>query len=174
MNRREAAIENGDVEEIEKIFKSKTELFSPHDFNTAILCGRFSSLKKLFDLLGCRNWLAPVAAAAVGNLDMFEFLHKNEFKITLHCASQAALYNHPHILRYILNNNLPVDWRANANARFANAVESSHVLVNSPIDKHAERSVLQMTHDTCAQQGLYHANKKCPRSSLYRLFYFLE
>lgn len=171
MNLRELAIENGDLDEIEKLYNAKIEIFSVFDCKCAVMCGRLSSLKKLIDL-GCKaDWQSPVAAAAFGNLEMFQFLFESGFEITAHCASQASLFGHAHILRFILKNKLVVDWRANANARFANHPECSFVLKNSPIDVRREQTLVTTTFDHCARQGLYHQKWVGVKSRLSLLFY---
>jgi hypothetical protein len=166
---RVAAIERGDVETIEKLYK--TEIFTVFHCKCAAQAGSLTSLRKLFEL-GCAwDWQTAVAAAAVGNLQAFEFAFRNGCEITAHCAALAALYGRVDVLTFILENKLPVDWRAPANASLAKHVACEQVLRDVPRDFRKEFFARSQPADNCAAAAFYHSKPMTLDSRLKRLRY---
>lgn len=142
-----------------------------YDCRNAVFSGSATALATLFES-GCPwDWQTAVAAAAVGNVDAFEFAFRNGCEIVEHCAAHAALFGHVDILNFILKNNLPVDWRAPANAHFANHVECQRALRDVPRDERRESYARRSPLDNCAMFGFYHPKPMSIESRLNRLFY---
>jgi hypothetical protein len=162
------AIETDDLKSIER-FTSLTVFDSLH----AAKCGRLRSLKKLFKM-GCPwDWQTTAVASMMGNLDILQFAFENGCQISVHCASQAALFNHKHVLRFVAKHNFPVDWRTPANAFLSKNCCADLVQHLFPGKRQTsmELKALREPLDNCAQLGLFHIRPMSLESRLKRLRY---
>lgn len=165
------AIENGDLDAIESFYKYSPLMFSSLDCKNAVLFGRMGSLKKLVDL-GCNvDWTSSAAAAATGNLDAFQYIFESGFEITSHCASLAALFGHSHILKFIVEKKLPIDWRANFNAKCIKDSDCLNVLKNEVVDFHLEKLSMLQPLDNCLFKGIYHKTFVSAKRRINQIYY---